>query len=86
MSLRNKTISGAFWSLLQSIGGRGITFVVNIILARLLTPEMFGLIGMLMIFIAVSHVLVRAGFNQALIQKKIPIMRIILQYFGLIWQ
>lgn len=59
-----------FWSLLQNVGGKGITFVVFIILARLLTPEIFGLIGMLMIFIQLSQVLVRAGFSQALIQKK----------------
>lgn len=69
-SLKDKTISGIFWSLLQGVGGKGITFVVMIILARLLTPEIFGLIGMLMIFIQVSQALVVAGFNQALIQKK----------------
>lgn len=69
-SLKQQTISGIFWSLLQNVGGKGITFVVMIILARLLTPEIFGLIGMLMIFIQVSQTLVIAGFNQALIQKK----------------
>lgn len=70
MSLKQKAISGIFWSLLQNVGGKGITFIVMIILARLLTPEIFGLIGMLMIFIQVSQTLVQAGFNQALIQKK----------------
>lgn len=69
-TLRDKTISGIFWSLMQNVGGNGITFIVMIILARLLTPEIFGLIGMLMIFIQVSQALVVAGFNQALIQKK----------------
>lgn len=61
-----------FWSLLQNVGGRGITFIVMIILARLLTPEAFGLIGMLMIFIQVSQTLIIAGFGKALIQKKSP--------------
>ncbi len=70
ISLLDKTISGVFWSLLQSIGGRSISFVVMIILARLLTPESFGLIGVLMIFIQLSQSLIAAGFNQALIQKK----------------
>jgi O-antigen/teichoic acid export membrane protein len=69
-SLRDKTISGMFWSLLQNVGGRGVTFIVTIILARLLTPEAFGLIGMLMVFIQVSQTLIVSGFNQALIQKK----------------
>lgn len=69
-SLQNKTISGMFWSLLQNVGGRGLSFIVTIILARILTPDIFGLIGMLAIFMQVSQALVIAGFNQALIQKK----------------
>lgn len=71
-SLRDKTISGLFWSFLQKIGTNGISFFVIIILARLLTPEDFGLIGMLLIFIALSQALTGAGFSQALIQKKNP--------------
>lgn len=59
-----------FWSLLQNLGGKGITFLVMIILARILTPEIFGLVGMIMIFIQLSQTLVQAGFNQALIQKQ----------------
>lgn len=59
-----------FWSLLQNVGGRGITFLVTLVLARLLTPQDFGLIGMLTIFIQVSQSLINGGFNQALIQKK----------------
>lgn len=69
-SLRDKTISGIFWSFLQKAGSRGISFVVMILLARLLTPKDFGLIGMLMIFIQISQAVVEGGFNLALIQKK----------------
>lgn len=69
-SLRDKTISGVFWSFLQKIGSRGIGLVTTIVLARILTPRDFGLIGMLTIFIVVSQTLVQAGFSQALIQKK----------------
>lgn len=69
-TLKDKTISGIFWSLLQRVGSRSISFVVMIILARLLTPEDFGLIGMLMIFTQVSQAIVEGGFNLALIQKK----------------
>ena len=58
------------WSLLQNMGGRGLSFLVTIILARLLTPAYFGLIGMLSIFITISQALVFSGFNEALIQKK----------------
>lgn len=69
-SLRDKTISGFFWSLLQKVGSNGIGFVIMILLARILAPADFGLIGMLAIFIALSQTLVQAGFSQALIQKK----------------
>src|SRR5690625_1617749 len=69
-SLRDKTISGIFWSFLQKVGSRGISFVVMILLARLLTPKDFGLIGMLTIFIQISQSLVNGGFKFALIQKK----------------
>ena len=70
MSIINNSISGMFWSLLQSVGGRFISFGVMLLLARLLTPESFGLISMLTIFIQLSQALIVAGFNQALIQKK----------------
>ncbi len=69
-SLKDRTISGLFWSFLQKIGSSGISFVVMILLARLLAPVDFGLIGMLMIFIQISQAVVDGGFNLALIQKK----------------
>src|SRR3546814_12584860 len=71
MSLRDKTIACMFWSLLQNIGSQCFTFLVMVILARLLTAGMCGLTAMLMIFIQVSQVLIIAGFNQALIQRKV---------------
>lgn len=68
-SLKEKTISGIFWSFLQKIGSRGISFIVTLILARVLTPADFGLIGMMLIFIQISQTVVSGGFKQALIQK-----------------
>lgn len=69
-SLKDKTINSAFWAFLQRIGTSGFQLIVSIVLARLLLPDDFGLIGMLSIFIALSETLVQAGFSQALIQKK----------------
>ena len=69
-SLKDRTITGIFWSFIQKIGSRGISFAIMILLARLLTPADFGLIGMLMIFIEISQAIVDGGFNLALIQKK----------------
>jgi len=58
------------WSFIENSSRHVITFVVGIILARLLSPREFGLIGMIIIFIAISKLLVDSGFNQALIRKK----------------
>lgn len=60
------------WSSLQRFGTMGISFISNIVLARLLTPDDFGCIGMLMIFIALSNTFIDGGFGSALIQKKRP--------------
>lgn len=70
MSLKQKTISGLLWSFIDSIAGQGISFIVGIILARLLSPKEFGLIGMLAIFIAISQSFIDSGFRQALIRKQ----------------
>lgn len=68
-SLRGKTVKGVGWSLIDSISGQGITFLVGLILARLLTPEEYGLIGIITIFIAVFNSIVDSGFSNALIRK-----------------
>lgn len=60
------------WSCLQRFGTMGISFISNIVLARLLTPDDYGCIGMLMIFIALSNTFIDGGFGSALIQKKRP--------------
>jgi teichuronic acid exporter len=70
MSLKKKTISGLTWSFIDSFANQGLTFVIGIILARLLSPEEFGLIGMLAIFIAISQSFIDSGFGQALIRKQ----------------
>lgn len=72
MSLKQKTVSGLLWSFIDSFTNLGIHFVVGIILARILTPQEFGLIGILTVFIAVSQSLISSGFSQALIRKKDP--------------
>lgn len=70
--LQRKTISGIIWSSLQRFGTLGINLISNIVLARLLAPEDYGCIGMLMIFIALSNTFVDGGFVSGLIQKKNP--------------
>lgn len=71
-TLQQKTISGVMWSSVQRFGSMTITFLSNIVLARLLSPSDFGCIGMLMIFISLSNTFIDGGFGSALIQKQQP--------------
>ncbi len=68
-SLKNLTVNGLFWSVVDNYATYGIQFVVGIILARLLTPREYGLLGMILIFIALSQAIMNSGFSNALIKK-----------------
>lgn len=69
-SLKNKTITGVFWSSVERFSIQGIHFLVTLVLARILTPKDFGLIGMLAVFIALAQSLIDSGFSLALIRKQ----------------
>jgi len=69
-SLKDKTLKGFIWSALQKLSVEGVQFVVMLIIANLLGPRAFGLVGMLAIFIAVSQSLINSGFSQALVRKQ----------------
>lgn len=69
-SLKNKTIKGVSWSAIDNIAQHSVTFVVSIVLARLLTPDDYGLIGIIAIFTTVCTALINGGFTTALIRKK----------------
>lgn len=68
--LRNKTLKGLLWSFIDLMANQGIQFIIMIILARLLLPEHFGILGMIMIFVALSQIFIDSGFSQALIREK----------------
>ena len=69
-SLRQKTIKGVGWSAIDNISSYAVTFLVGLVLARLLTPDDYGLIGIVSIFTAICGCFIRAGFGTALIRKK----------------
>lgn len=69
-SLKNKTIRGVGWSAADAFLGQGITFVVGIVLARLLSPEEYGMIGICLIFTTILNGIVDSGFSNAIIRKK----------------
>lgn len=69
-TLKEKTAKGLGWGFIDNFVGTGITAVVSIILARILSPEEFGLVGMIAIFIALGNSLMDSGFSGALIRKE----------------
>ena len=68
-SVSGKIKRGVFWNGLQNILLKGVSFIISIILARLLNPSDYGLIGMLSIFMALSNTLTDAGMSNALVQR-----------------
>ena len=68
--LKQKTFSGFIWRLAERVCAQVVTFVVTVILARILMPEEFGLIAIVNVFVAVADVLITSVFSVALIQKK----------------
>lgn len=71
-SLKHKAASGMIWMAVQKYSTMIISLISGIILARLLMPEDYGAIGMLLIFMSLAEVFIDAGFGSALIQKKNP--------------
>ncbi|WP_033148293.1 lipopolysaccharide biosynthesis protein [Prevotella sp. P6B1] len=69
-SLKNKTVKGLGWSALDNAARYGMQFAVGIVLARLLSPDDYGLLGLVGIVTVVCTALVNGGFTTALIRKK----------------
>ena len=67
---RGIVFKSLFWKFFERLGTQLVSFVVSIILARLLLPEQYGAIALIMIFINVCNVIIDGGLNTALIQKK----------------
>lgn len=68
-SLKDKAVKGVGWTAAETVMRYGVSFVVGVILARLLSPDEYGLIGILTVFIAIFEVIINAGFIYALIRK-----------------
>lgn len=70
MSLKKVAISGLVWTFVQQFGQQLIGFIVSVILARVLLPAEFGLIGMISIFFGIGKVLLDGGLTQSIIRSK----------------
>ncbi|MCR5464305.1 MAG: lipopolysaccharide biosynthesis protein [Bacteroidales bacterium] len=71
-SLKDKTVKGVAWSGIDNVVQMGVTFIVSIVLARLLSPDDYGLLGIITVFTAICTDLINGGFTTALIRKKDP--------------
>jgi len=69
-SLRKEAIKGMSWTAIDRFGTKVIRIIIAMVIARILVPEDYGIIGMLAIFMALSQVVLDSGFGNALIQKK----------------
>lgn len=68
-SLKNETIKGVVWSGVEKLSTYMVTFIVNIIMARLLTPADYGVVGIIAVFVSFSQLFIDGGFTTALISK-----------------
>lgn len=71
-TLKQKTIKGAVWSFAEQLLTRGSNFIIGIIIARILSPTDYGLVGMLGIFLGISQLFIDGGLTSALIRTKNP--------------
>ena len=69
-NLKQKTKKGLYWSAASNFANQGMRFVFGLILARLLSPDAYGVIGMLTVFLCIVQVFIDCGFSQALIAKQ----------------
>ena len=69
-SVRSQFLHGVVWNFIEKVLIRGASFLIGIILARLLSPTDYGLIGMLAVFISISGVFIEGGLAKALIQRQ----------------
>lgn len=69
-SLRENTLHGVKWNAISSVFGKITNFLLGIVLARLLSPSDYGIVGMAAIFFSLSNIIIDSGFSLSLIRKK----------------
>lgn len=69
-SFKSKVVSSTLWSFVERFSTQLVQFIITVIMARILTPSDYGLIGMIAIFISLSQIFIDGGFSSALIQRK----------------
>ncbi len=72
MSLRKVALAGMIWTFAQQMSSQSINFIISVVLARILMPAEFGIIGMIAVFVAIGTSLVNSGMTQSLIRTENP--------------
>ena len=70
MNEKKLVMQGVFWKFAERIAAQLVSLIVSIILARLLTPDEYGMVSLVMVFITIANIFATSGFGSALIQKK----------------
>ena len=63
-------VKGVIWSFAEKVSAQLVSFLVSVVLARILSPDDYGLVSMILVFITISDVFVNSGFTSALVQRK----------------
>ena len=69
-TFKNKTLRALFWSAVERFGHQGVRALITLVLARLLTPEDFGVVGIMTALILIAEAIINDGFGQAIVQRK----------------
>ena len=77
---KKTVLKGLFWKFSERITAQFVSLLVSIILARLLSPDDYGAIALVMVFITIANVFVSNGFGNALVQKRTPTILIFHRY------
>lgn len=67
--LKGQVFSGLFWKFGERIIAQGVSFIISLVLARILMPEQYGIISLVLVFINLANVFVSDGLGESLIQK-----------------
>ena len=68
---KRKVLNSVKWTAIEKYSSQGIQFIVSVVMARLLTPAEYGIVGIIGVFIGIAQVFINTGLSQALISKKI---------------
>ena len=69
-NLKSQIFSGVFWKFAERILAQGVSFIVSVVLARILMPSDYGMVALILVFINIANVFVTSGFSTALVQNK----------------